>query len=90
MNGSKIIMVVVGIIVVVIVGVIAGVLGYSGGQKAGYDKAVADLKAQQEALAQTALEEAAKAANPFQAANPLEGVELNPFEKAKKALNPFE
>ena len=34
-------------------------------------------------------EDAADAANPFKAANPLEGVESNPFEQAKKVLNPF-
>ena len=33
--------------------------------------------------------EIGKAANPFGAVNPLEGVEANPFEKAKKVLNPF-
>lgn len=67
-------------------------LGYwigSGAYQKGYDKAVADAKAAQEEAAQKAGEEAAKAANPFQAANPLEGVTANPFEKAKKALNPF-
>ena len=57
--------------------------------KPAYDKAIADIKAQQEALAEQKAEEAAKAANPFQVANPLEGVEANPFDKAKEALNPF-
>ena len=28
-------------------------------------------------------------ANPFKVENPLEGIEANPFEKAKKTLNPF-
>ena len=67
-------------------------LGYwigSGSYQKGYDKAVADAKAAQEESAQKAGEEAAKAANPFQAVNPLEGVTANPFEKAQKALNPF-
>lgn len=55
----------------------------------GYQKAVSDAKATQEAVAQKAAEDAAKAANPFQAQNPLEGVTANPFEKAKQVLNPF-
>jgi hypothetical protein len=55
----------------------------------GYDQAIADAKATQEEVAKKAAEEAAKAANPFQAANPLEGVKANPFSEAQKALNPF-
>ena len=39
--------------------------------------------------AQKAVEDVAKAENPFRADNPLAGVETNPFEKAKKVLNPF-
>ncbi len=57
--------------------------------KPAYNQAVADIKAQQEEFAKKKGEEAAKAANPFQVANPLEGVEANPFDKAKEALNPF-
>lgn len=56
----------------------------------GYEKAIADTQATQEAAAQKAAADAAQAANPFQTANPLEGVDVNPFEKAKKILNPFE
>ncbi|NUQ57340.1 MAG: hypothetical protein HUT38_02555 [Candidatus Paceibacter sp.] len=55
----------------------------------GYNAAAADIKAQQEEAAKKAVEEAVKNVNPFQATNPLEGVTANPFEKAKKALNPF-
>ena len=44
----------------------------------------------QEEAAKQAAADAAKAANPFQIVNPLEGVETNPFEKTKKILNPFE
>lgn len=49
-----------------------------------------DAKKLAEETAKKAAEEAAKAANPFQVVNPLENVELNPFEKTKKILNPFE
>lgn len=65
-------------------------LGYWYGNQSGYQKAQADIIAQQEELAKKAAEEATKQANPFKAVNPLEKVEANPFEKAKKALNPFE
>ncbi len=64
-------------------------LGYWYGNQSGYQKAQADIKAQQEELVKKAAEEATKAANPFKAVNPLEKVEVNPFEKAQKALNPF-
>lgn len=68
-------------------------VGYWYGGSASYDKgyntAIANIKAQQEEAAKKATEEAARTANPFQASNPLEGVEANPFDKAKKILNPF-
>ncbi len=77
----------------VVVAALAGYLawqgGYSGGYSNGYAKAVADTKATQQELAKKATDEAAKAANPFQATNPLEGVTVNPFEKAAQKLNPF-
>jgi len=47
------------------------------------------VKKVQDEAAKKAADDAAKAANPFQAVNPLEGVEANPFEKAKSILNPF-
>ena len=62
---------------------------YNGAYKAGYDKAVADSQATQAEIAKNAADEAAKAANPFQTTNPLEGVETNPFEETAKKLNPF-
>lgn len=85
-------------LITVLVAIAALLLGYSLGsgnvQKtaydAGYQKAVSDTRASQQAAADRALAEAARAANPFQVTNPLEGVEPNPFERAKKALNPFE
>jgi hypothetical protein len=64
--------------------------GRSNGYTTGYAKARADIQALQEEAARKTVEEAAKSANPFQAVNPLEGVEANPFEKVKKVLNPFE
>lgn len=63
--------------------------GYYWGHKNGYKAAEADVKKVQAEAAQKSSEEAAKAANPFQAVNPLAGVESNPFEKVKKVLNPF-
>ena len=66
-----------------------GVLGYWAGNWQGYDKAQAEVKKTQELAGQKAGEDAAKAANPFKATNPLEGVKSNPFEEAKKVLNPF-
>ena len=56
----------------------------------GYETAVADIKAQQEEAGNKAAKAATDEANPFKVANPLEGVEANPFEKAKKTLNPFD
>jgi hypothetical protein len=65
-------------------------LGQSIGYKSGYATAQADIKAIQTKAATKAASDAAKSANPFQAVNPLEGVDANPFEKVKKVLNPFE
>lgn len=75
-------------------GVIGGYLfgqqaGYKKGNAAGYARAEADVKNLEEGAAKKAAAEATKAANPFQGVNPLQGVESNPFEKAKKLLNPF-
>ena len=82
------------VVVAIITLIVGGLAGYwyggSSGYERGYKKAEADIKAIEQASAQKAAEEAAKAANPFQAVNPLEGVEANPFKKAKKVLNPFE
>lgn len=65
------------------------VLVYWLGDWRGYSRSQADVKKAQEVAGQKAAEDAAKAANPFGAANPLKGVESNPFEQAKKVLNPF-
>lgn len=75
------------ILTVIVVAVFVG--GYYWGHDRGYKAAEADVKAVQAEAAKKASEEAAKAANPFQAINPLAEVEANPFEKAKKVLNPF-
>lgn len=64
--------------------------GFKAGDDAGYKRAEADSKKLDEEAGKKATAEAAKAANPFQVTNPLEGVESNPFQKAKKVLNPFE
>lgn len=65
-------------------------IGRANGYSTGYAQAQTDVQALEEESARKAAEDAAKSANPFQAVNPLEGVEANPFEKVKKVLNPFE
>jgi len=77
------------IVVIVFVG-IAFWAGRSNGYATGYAQAQTDAIALQAEAAKKATKDAAKSANPFQAVNPLEGVEANPFEKVKKVLNPFE
>ena len=69
--------------------VVVAVLAYWVGDWGGFNRSQADVKKAQEVAGQKAADDAAKAANPFKAANPLEGVESNPFEEAKKVLNPF-
>ncbi|MBI4137958.1 MAG: hypothetical protein HY472_01775 [Candidatus Sungbacteria bacterium] len=87
------------IIIVSVIGLVVGLglgywygtsRGYAKGDAAGYKRAEEDIKKLQTAAAERAAREAAAAANPFQAVNPLQGVESNPFEKAKKVLNPFQ
>ena len=81
------------IVVIVLVGIAfwAGRSnGYATGYATGYAQAQTDAIALQAEAAKKATKDAAKSANPFQAVNPLEGVEANPFEKVKKVLNPFE
>lgn len=76
---------------IIIVALVVGYfVGYSIGDGRGYKRAEADIQKLGAAAGERATKEAAKAANPFQAVNPLEQVEANPFEKAKKILNPFE
>ena len=87
MNNKKFI---ITIIVAVILIAAAYWVALRVGFDAGYAKAQNDAQQLNEEAGAKATQEAAKAANPFQAVNPLEGVEANPFEKAKKVLNPFE
>ncbi len=63
------------------------------GSRSGYERGSVQVQsevASPEDNAKQAATDAAKSANPFQAVNPLEGVEVNPFNKVKKTLNPFE
>ena len=77
--------------IVVLVVVIVFGLWYSGKKyDQGYEAAIADVKAQQEEAGNKAAKAATDEANPFKVENPLQGVEANPFEKAKKTLNPFD
>ncbi len=77
-------------IIFIVTGTLVALLAaYYFGDSYGYKRAQADFKKLEEAAALSNAEVVAKAANPFQVANPLEGVEANPFEKAKKVLNPF-
>lgn len=78
------------VILWVIIALVLGLVGgYWFGNDRGYKRAEADIKKIQEEAAKKATDQAAKAANPFQAVNPLEKVEANPFEKAKSIVNPF-
>ena len=74
----------------IVVAIAVGALGYWVGDRMGYSRSQAEVKKAQELAGQKAAEDAADAANPFKATNPLEGVESNPFEEAKKVLNPFD
>ena len=83
------------VIVALVVGLAGGYfygksVGYTTGDVDGYKRAESDAKKVAEEGAKKATEAVAKAANPFQAVNPLEGVESNPFEKTKNILNPFQ
>lgn len=81
----------IAIVVLLVVGVGSAYwFGSHRGYQRGYTQGQDDIKKLEQEAADKAAREAAKAANPFQAVNPLEGVEANPFEKAKKVLNPFE
>jgi len=67
-----------------------GSVQYKKGVADGKVAAQTDIEAQQKEMAAKAGDDAAKAANPFKVANPLEGVSSNPFEEAKNTLNPFQ
>lgn len=76
--------------VIILAGVLGGYwYGNSAGYAKGYKTAQDDIKKLEEDAGKKAATEAAKAANPFQVANPLQNVETNAFEKVKKVLNPF-
>lgn len=81
-----------GVFIIMFLIVVGGAIwfAYKSGFDAGYGKAEADAESVRDESARRAAEEAAKSANPFQAVNPLSGIEANPFEKTKKILNPFE
>ena len=86
MEKNKIVMIIVVVLVAIGIG-----FWYSGKKyDQGYEAAIADIKAQQEEAGNKAAQVATDEANPFKVQNPLEGVEANPFEKAKKTLNPFD
>ena len=78
------------ILVAIVVAIAIALGSWYLGNSQGYKSAVADIKSQQEEAGNKAAEAASDEANPFKVANPLEGVEANPFEKAKKTLNPFD
>lgn len=79
------------IVIVILIAVIAFGFWYSGTKyDQGYKAAIIDIKAQQEEAGNKAAQVATDEANPFKVGNPLEGVQANPFEKAKKTLNPFD
>lgn len=80
----------VGAIVILVIVVALG-FWYAGKRyDDGYQAAVTDIKAQQEDALNKAATAATNQANPFKVENPLQGVEVNPFEKAQKTLNPFD
>ncbi len=87
MNNRKLIAAVSAVVICLVV---VYFVGSKVGFDSGYAQAQADLQQLNEEAANKAGAEAAKAANPFGAVNPLEGVQANPFEKAQKVLNPFE
>ena len=89
MNTKKILL--TGAIIVVLAILAGGVsywygdkIGYKRGDSDGYKRAETDKKVQEEAAKKTA-DAITKAANPFSGANPLEGIDANPFEKTKKS-----
>ncbi len=92
MNNAKLIVIAA---IAIAIGAISGYgygqkTGYARGTGDGYQRAQGDFKNLQAAAAQKAAQEAAKTANPFQTANPLQNVTTNPFEKTQKILNPFQ
>lgn len=78
------------VVIVLAVIVVLGLWYASARYNQGYKAAIADIKAQQEEAGNKAAKAATDEANPFKVENPLQGVDANPFEKAKKTLNPFD
>ena len=76
--------------VTIVVAIVIALGSWYLGRSQGYKSAAADIKAQQEEAGNKAAKAATDEANPFKVENPLQGVEANPFEKAKKTLNPFD
>lgn len=78
-------------VVIVLIAATVFSFWYSGKKyNQGYQAAVADIKAQQEEAGNKAAKVATDQANPFKVKNPLQGVQANPFDQAKKTLNPFD
>lgn len=80
----------VALAVLVLIIVILGAYYFSRQQQAPQSEAQNQLQAIQEQSDKNVVENVAKAANPFKASNPLEGINLNPVEKAERVLNPFD
>ncbi len=79
-------------LLVVAVVIAVGVGAYIYGTKQSSTPTLQEEVIQQNQLTdatQKALQEATEANNPFKVTNPLEGVQVNPFKKAKDQLNPF-
>lgn len=55
-----------------------------------YARYQSNVLREEEAIAEKAAAEAAQSENPFTETSPLSNVEVDPFEKTKKVLNPFE
>lgn len=73
----------------VVVLVVGFVIGLIIGDRTGYRRAESDIRKTQELAAQKAADDATKASNPFKGVNPVADVEANPFQEAKRVLNPF-
>lgn len=73
-------------LIVLIVG--AALIGFLIGKGYGEKNVEARIKTAEKVAAEAALENAKKAANPFEGANPLRGATANPYENVR--INPFE
>lgn len=66
----------------------AALIGFLVGKGYGEKNVEARITTAEKAAAEAALEDAKKAANPFEGANPLRGAAVNPYENVR--VNPFE